>query len=111
MPILNREERLHVQGLDHAAPCLKVCVAHIDPLGHVHVCQGISIGNVFEMPLRAICERYDPETHPITGPLLAGGPAELVRRYELPHERGYADACHLCYEAREMLRRSNLGDL
>ena len=38
------------------------------------------------------------------GSLLAGGPAELVRRYDVPHEPSYADACHLCYEARRLLR-------
>jgi hypothetical protein len=40
----------------------------------------------------------------VIGPLLAGGPAELVRRYDLPREECYADACHLCYEARRALR-------
>ncbi|MHC4415664.1 MAG: radical SAM protein [Planctomycetota bacterium] len=77
---------------------------HIDPLGNVHICQGISLGNVFRTPLVEICATYDPESHPITGPLLAGGPAELVRRNGLPHADGYADACHLCYEARLSLR-------
>jgi MoaA/NifB/PqqE/SkfB family radical SAM enzyme len=77
---------------------------HIDPLGNVHLCQGLSIGNLFTVPLAKICETYDPDTHPIIGPLLAGGPVELVRRYDLPHEDGYADACHMCYEARRALR-------
>jgi hypothetical protein len=77
---------------------------HVDPLGHLHVCQGLSVGNLFEMHLARICERYDPDTHPVVGPLLAGGPAELVRRYALKHASGYADACHLCYEARLALR-------
>jgi len=77
---------------------------HLDPFGEVHICQGISLGNVFQKSLREICEAYDPERHPITGPLHKGGPAELVRRYVLPHGEGYADACHLCYEARLALR-------
>jgi hypothetical protein len=77
---------------------------HLDSFGNMHICHGISLGNVFRTPLHEICETYDPESHPITGPLLAGGPAELVRRYELQHEENYADACHLCYEARCMLR-------
>ncbi len=29
---------------------------------------------------------------------------EIVRRYDLPHEDGYADHCHLCYTARSALR-------
>jgi MoaA/NifB/PqqE/SkfB family radical SAM enzyme len=77
---------------------------HIDPLGYVHICQGISLGNLFHIPLSEICERYDPDTHPIAGPLLRGGPAELVRSYELLCKENYADACHLCCEARQLLR-------
>ena len=77
---------------------------HIDPLGHVHICQCISIGNLLQTSLAEICKTYDPESHPIVGPILDGGPAELVRRYDLPLRERYVDACHLCYLAREMLR-------
>lgn len=77
---------------------------HVDPLGYVHICQGISLGNLFLTPLREICEQYQPDTHPIAGPLLQGGPVELVRHYDLAHSESYADACHLCYEARGTLR-------
>jgi hypothetical protein len=77
---------------------------HLDPLGNLHVCQGVSLGNVFETPLIEICARYEAEAHPICGPLLNGGPAALVTEYALPHEESYADACHLCYEARQSLR-------
>ena len=77
---------------------------HVDPFGNLHICQGISLGNLFRMPLSEICETVDPDSHPIAGPLLAGGPAELVRRYDLPHEERYADACHLCCETRRALR-------
>jgi Radical SAM superfamily len=77
---------------------------HLDPFGNLHICQGISIGNLFQSPLSEICAHFEPEAHPITGPLLAGGPTELVRRYGLPHAEAYADACHLCYTARLDLR-------
>ncbi len=77
---------------------------HVDPFGHLHICQGISLGNLFQTPLREICESYDPEHHPITGPLVRAGPAELARRYGVPHGKAYADACHLCYEIRRALR-------
>jgi hypothetical protein len=77
---------------------------HVDAFGNLHICQGISIGNLIERPLAEIMRDYDPETHPVIGPLLAGGPAELVNRYELQHEQGYADACHLCYLSRCKLR-------
>jgi MoaA/NifB/PqqE/SkfB family radical SAM enzyme len=77
---------------------------HIDPLGNLHICQGLVIGNIFQTPLNKICRGYDPENHPIVGPLLKGGPAELARRYSVAHEEVYADACHLCYEVRRSLR-------
>lgn len=77
---------------------------HVDPFGNLHVCQGIVISNMFRTSLKAICERHDADAHPITGPLLHGGPVELVRRYDLAHADAYADACHLCYEARCALR-------
>ena len=76
---------------------------HLDPLGFVHICQGISLGNFFERPLREIFEGYDPDAHPITGPLLRGGPAELARANGVTCRPGYADACHLCYEIRRQL--------
>ena len=78
---------------------------HLDPLGNVHVCQGIVIGNVFERRLKDICAEYRAETHPVCGPLQEGGPVALVDEYNLPHAATYADACHLCYEARLALRR------
>lgn len=77
---------------------------HVDAFGNLHICQGISIGNLIEHPLARIMADYDPERHPIVGPLLAGGPADLVIRYDLQHGRGYADACHLCYSSRCKLR-------
>jgi MoaA/NifB/PqqE/SkfB family radical SAM enzyme len=77
---------------------------HVDPFGNVHLCQGIVLGNLFDTPLATICRSYRPETHPIAGPLLAGGPAELARRYGVAHADGYADACHLCDETRRALR-------
>jgi ferredoxin len=77
---------------------------HLDPLGNLHICQGLVIGNLFEKSLCQICDEYDADSHPICGPLLAGGPAALVTEYNLPHASSYADACHLCYEARTTLR-------
>jgi MoaA/NifB/PqqE/SkfB family radical SAM enzyme len=77
---------------------------HVDPLGNLHLCQGIVIGNLFQTPLKEICERYDPDLHPIAGPLLRGGPIELVKRFGVPHRDTYADACQLCYEVRRDLR-------
>lgn len=77
---------------------------HLDPFGNIHICQGIVIGNLFETTLKEILERYEPDSHPICGPLLRGGPINLVHSYHLEHESTYADACHMCYEARSVLR-------
>ena len=84
---------------------------HLDALGNIHICQGIVLGNLHETALAEICARYDPEAHPVCGPLLAGGPAALVSEYHLPHQEGYADACHLCYSARNTLRAQFTGIL
>jgi len=77
---------------------------HLDPLGNIQICQGITLGNLQQTPLQQICQTYDPQTHPINAPLLAGGPADLIRQYNLTPKARYADACHLCYETRQALR-------
>ena len=69
------------------------------------MCHGISIGNLFDTSLAEICCAYDPDSHPVVGPLLAGGPAELARRYGVVQTGPYADACHLCDATRRSLRR------
>jgi hypothetical protein len=78
---------------------------HLDPLGYVHICQGVTLGNFKKTPLSKVMEDYDPRSEPIIGPLMTGGPAELVRRYNIEHEQSYVDACHLCYDARLKLRQ------
>lgn len=77
---------------------------HLDPFGNLHICQGIVIGNLFEKPLKQICEEYNADVHPICKPLMDGGPLALLEQYKLEHESTYADACHLCYEMRLKLR-------
>jgi len=77
---------------------------HIDPLGYVHVCQGISIGNAWRKPFSKIIEEYNPYENPILEPLVRGGPVALVEKFSLPHDEAYADACHFCCAARLMLR-------
>ena len=76
---------------------------HVDCYGNVHLCQGISMGNMWETPLSQLVKDYRAECHPIAGPLLEGGPALLVKEYGVPHDDGYVDACHLCYRARQSL--------
>jgi hypothetical protein len=76
---------------------------HLDPFGNIFVCQGLSIGNIWEMPLVDMIRDYAPDAHPIVGPLLSGGPAELARRYGLPSGEDYVSECHLCYLVRKSL--------
>jgi hypothetical protein len=73
---------------------------HLDPYGHIQICQGISIGNVWDIPLADLLATYRPLEHPICGPLVSGGPAELATSlgFELGSE--YVDECHLCFETR-----------
>jgi len=73
---------------------------HLDPYGNLHLCQGVLLGNLWETPLAELLAGYDPQAHPIAGPLLRGGPSALIAEHGLPHEEGYVDACHLCYAAR-----------
>ena len=77
---------------------------HVDPFGYVHICQGIALGNLYKQSLAEIVAAFDAQSHPISGPLLTGGPAGLVRRFDLPLAGDYADACHLCDTARRSLR-------
>lgn len=77
---------------------------HIDPFGNMHICQGISIGNIYTSSIKEICDNFDPHKHPIIGPLLAGGPVKLVEQYHLFSADGYVDACQMCYEIRKLLR-------
>jgi hypothetical protein len=73
---------------------------HLDAFGHVHLCQGLIMGNMWGIPLATLTQSYDPDSHPICGPLLSGGPAFLAKRYALQHEEEYVDECHFCYSLR-----------
>ncbi|TKJ30103.1 MAG: hypothetical protein CEE40_06120 [Chloroflexi bacterium B3_Chlor] len=73
---------------------------HLDPYGHVHLCQGLSMGNMWETPLSALIQNYDPDLHAICRPLLEGGPALLAKQYDVKHQDQYIDECHLCYLVR-----------
>jgi len=76
---------------------------HVDSFGNVHLCQGLSMGNMWETPLSELVKRHDAGSHPICGPLLRGGPALLAREYGIEHEDGYVDECHFCYVVRRAL--------
>jgi len=76
---------------------------HVDAFGNVHICQGISIGNMWRRPLSKIVADYDHDKHPVSGPLVRGGPAELARVYDLKFDSGFVDECHYCYSIRRQL--------
>ncbi len=80
---------------------------HLDPLGYVHICQGIVIGNIFYTSLAEICSKFNPDHHPMIAPLLKNGPVGLVEQFNIAPDRTYADACHLCYSTRKALWQSS----
>jgi len=76
---------------------------HVDPYGHVHLCQGLRMGNMWQRPLFELVREYETLSHPICGPLDQGGPALLAKRYGVEHEEAYVDECHFCYLVRRAL--------
>jgi hypothetical protein len=76
---------------------------HVDAYGHVQVCQGISIGNMWETPLSELITGYDASSHPICGPLSKGGPRELARVHGVKLEGEFVDECHYCFLVRRAL--------
>ena len=36
---------------------------HLDPLGYIHICQGIALGNLQHTSLQEISQNYHPQTH------------------------------------------------
>jgi MoaA/NifB/PqqE/SkfB family radical SAM enzyme len=78
---------------------------HIDPFGFVHVCQGITIGNINQTQLAEIFVEFNPKKHPICGPILKGGPVELVKKFKVDHDEACVDECQLCYSIRLKLRK------
>lgn len=79
---------------------------HVDPLGNVHICQGLSIGDWRDIPLSDLMRIYpgNAENHPICGPLIDGGPMRLAESHGMDvYDDTYVDACHFCYECRKRL--------
>ena len=73
---------------------------HLDPYGNVHLCQGLSMGNMWQTPLSELVKNYDCDSHPICKSLVEGGPARMAQEYGIKHDNEYVDACHLCYALR-----------
>jgi hypothetical protein len=73
---------------------------HLDAYGNIHLCQGLSMDNMWDDPLSKIVKQYNADSHPICRPLVNGGPALLAKEYDVKHEDEYVDACHMCYLVR-----------
>jgi hypothetical protein len=76
---------------------------HVDSFGHVHICQGVSMGNMWETPLSRLVGEYDAAAHPICGPLSRGGPVALAKEYGVELAGEFVDECHYCYLVRRAL--------
>jgi organic radical activating enzyme len=79
----------------------------LDPDGYISKECGIVFGNVEQQSMADILNGFDASQHPILSTLIHEGPLGLARQaMELGYEMkaDYADKCHLCQEAREVLR-------
>jgi hypothetical protein len=79
----------------------------MDPSGFLSKGCGIAIGNVKDDGVQKVLDGHDPRRHPIFSVLLGEGPLGLARMAEKMGyviREDYADRCHLCQEAREVLR-------
>jgi len=76
---------------------------HADSFGNVHLCQGISMGNMWQTPLSELIRAWDAARHPVCGPLAAGGPDALAREHGLDLGDDFVDECHYCYTVRKAL--------
>ncbi|UCE12193.1 MAG: 4Fe-4S cluster-binding domain-containing protein [Candidatus Heimdallarchaeota archaeon] len=76
---------------------------HADPFGNIHLCQGLSMGNMWKTPLSELVKNYKADSHPICGPIVKGGPALLAKQYQVDHEDYFVDECHFCYTVRKAL--------
>jgi organic radical activating enzyme len=79
----------------------------LDPDGYISKECGIVIGNVEQNSMADILDGFNASQHPILSTLINEGPLGLAREAgELGYvmKADYADKCHLCQEAREVLR-------
>jgi len=77
---------------------------HLDPFGHAHLCQGLSLGNFLQTPLSVLVSSYDAAGHPVCGPLVRGGPDALAKEYGIDIGDRFVDECHYCYLVRKSLQ-------
>lgn len=79
----------------------------LEPGGYITKGCGIAIGNVNKQHLVQMLENYNAYENPIFKILLTEGPVGLGRlatKYGYQIKNNYADKCHLCHEARQVLK-------
>jgi hypothetical protein len=79
----------------------------LDADGYLSKGCGIAIGRIGPRSVEAILDDFDARGHPIFRTLLEAGPLGLAREAEAMGytlKTDYADRCHLCQEARQVLR-------
>jgi hypothetical protein len=101
LPCRSRGELIQCPHEDFQSPSR----VHVDCYGHMHLCQGISMGNMWDRPLSTLAHEYEAGSHPVCGPLAKGGPALLAKLYDVALEGEYVDECHYCY----LIRRALVG--
>jgi hypothetical protein len=78
----------------------------LDPDGYLSKGCGIAIANIRQTPVSTVLATYDATQHPIFSTLLETGPLGLAREaqaFGYVLKADYADKCHLCQEARQVL--------
>jgi hypothetical protein len=78
----------------------------LDAAGYLSKGCGIAIADIKRQCVRSVLESYDAQDHPVFSTLLRSGPLGLAREAaELGYvlKEDYADRCHLCQEARDVL--------
>ncbi len=79
---------------------------HIDPFGNVFngVCSGIIIGNINEIPLEKLWQRFNPAEEEFLNVLFNNGPVGFLKKAAksgYKKYRLYAGKCHLCTDLRQ----------
>ncbi len=78
----------------------------LDSEGYLTKGCGVVIGNIKDKPTFDVIHSFDARQHPIFSVLIEQGPYGLVKlAAEMGHviKEDYADKCHLCQEARDVL--------
>ena len=80
---------------------------YLEPGGWLTKGCGITIANIYKQDLSDIISNYKADASPVFRLLLKEGPIGLAReaeKYGYVIKKDYADQCHLCHEARQVLK-------